>query len=190
MPAPINVTLRGYLDFFGLKNGGMNPQQPSTFLQPVMELQRWYLESRAIDYNWSNLFVANANANNIAITATSPTNLSNGVDVLVPQSEIWAVLPGSRIFGLFDAVAAQLFLGAEYITQGPNNIVMESLPMYPWRGGTASNATIRLAGQSAVSQVYWLQPGYSLRVKHYGVITGGANEVLMDGTLRIVKLKI
>jgi hypothetical protein len=190
MAAPINVSLRGYLDFFGLKNGGMNPQQPAGFLQPVMELQRWYLESRAIDYNWSRLFVANANASNLQLTATTPSNLSNGADVIVPQSEIWAVLPGSRIFWLFDVVAAQSCTGLSYITQGPSNIVAETLPMYPSRGSIASNATVRVSGETVVDQVYWLQPGYALRVKHYGIITGAANEISVDGTLRIVRLKI
>jgi hypothetical protein len=189
MPAPINVTLRGYLDFFGLKNGGMNPQQPSTFLQPVMELQRWYLESRSVDYNWSRVYVANANFATIPFTATSPTNLSNGVDVIVPQNEIWALLPGTRITAVFDAVANQL-AEATYITQGPNNIVLESIPSTPWHGSKVSNATIRLSGGTQTEEVYWLQPGYSLRARQHGIITGAANEVTVDGTLRIVRLRI
>jgi hypothetical protein len=190
MPSPINVSLRGYLDFFGLKNGGSNPQIPATFIQPTLDLQRWYLESRAIDYNWSRLFVANTNAANLQLTATTPSNLSNGTDVIVPQDEVWAMLPGSRIFALFDVTASQLCLGLEYITQGPNNIVAEHAPMEPWRGSTVSNTTIRVAGDTALGQTWWLQPGYAVRVKHYGIITGAANEVLTDGTMRIVRLKI
>lgn len=189
MPSPINVTLRGYLDFFGLKNGGMNPQQPASFLQPVMELQRWYLESRAIDYTWSFLqSAANANASVVNLGATSPSNISTGTDVLVPQSEVWVLLPGTRINVLFDALATQLGEGI-LVAVGPNGIVTQELPFTQLNGQRQGNATVRVSGTVTLAQQYWLQPGYSLRLRHFGIIAG-AGDVLFTGTLRLVRLRV
>lgn len=45
-PPPIQIFPSGLLGFFGIKNGGRNPQELAQLLSPTVELLPWYLATR------------------------------------------------------------------------------------------------------------------------------------------------
>lgn len=189
MPSPINVTLRGYLDFFGLKNGGMNPQMPRGDLAPVMELQRWYLESRVVEYTIAPAsLVANTDANYLAITATTPSNISNGVNLTVPQNEMWLLLPGTRLSAFFDVVANQ-GIEVTLVTRAPNNATVAFLPMMSRQGNGVSTAGIVRTLNVTLQDVYFVAPGMIISGYQFGASVP-TNSIAFGGCLRLVRLRI
>jgi hypothetical protein len=191
MPAPINVELRGYLDFFRLKNGGRNPQITGEVLQPTMDMQRWYLESQANDYNitFANITGANDDADFIPITATSPTNLANGSQLQVPQTEIWIVMPGSSVTATGNSVANQrVKLGLVSIARiAPPNQPL-NLPMVE-QGWSTFDATILFTASWILEEPIWLRSGSFLLVRNYGATVGGST-IFSSGVLRLVRLRV
>jgi hypothetical protein len=189
MPSPINVELRGYLDFFGLKNGGQNPQQPAGFLQPTMELQRWYLESRSLEVQFSTATAVNISGF-IQMPSTVPTNLGNGTGMFVPQNEIWVLLPGTTVFWTMATNSAAQGVDLTFATRGPGNLVTPMLPLGDRVGFTDSNAGIIRVGERVLKEPYWLEPGHELTIYSTGGIVGGPGNVTIAAWLRLVRLRI
>lgn len=191
MPSPINVDLRGYLDFFGLKNGGSNPQMPAAVLAPTMDLQRWYMESRAQVYTFSrqNFFVASGGGNFIPIIATTPTDISDGTDVICPQNEIWLLMPGSRIFAGFSADAGSE-VELTLVTANQSSDQFEFIPMNPREGYGTSDAAITRSQCRTLSEPFWIQPGWTLTGLDYGHTVAAGGDIDIGGTLKLLRLRI
>lgn len=188
MPSPINVELRGYLDFFGLKNGGMNPQMPAAFLQPAMDLQRWYMESRVLELGLQAAnHVATAGAQAVNFTTTFPINLVSGGVLRVPQNEIWVALPGSSLQWTFTATASQFFDAQFVFQQGQSGGNFP--PAAHLVGFTASDAASTSSGSRTLMEPYWLSPGTLLQYHTMRCIVPAGN-VAVRGSLRLVRLRV
>lgn len=187
MSAPINVSLRGYLDFFGLKNGGMNPQQPAGFVQPTMELQRWYLESRAIETQWSLNLVADYSGF-LQISTQAPIILPPGTNlrVDVPQNETWVLLPGTSTG--WRGTVAGMSADVGYTYSGPLTNVwipgMKDSGLHTLTGGGGLEF-----GDRILQDMVWLPPGSNFRAMvYYARVPSGT--LTLTGTLRLVRLRI
>lgn len=187
MPAPINVELRGYLDFFGLKNGGMNPQMPAAFLQPAMDLQRWYMESRVLELHAAAANrVANAGAQAVNFTSTAPVDLVVGGTLRVPQNEVWVVLPGSKMQWTFSAVAGQFFDAQFSFSQG---VVQNFPPSADLVGFQSSDAASTIAGSRTIQEPYWLSPGAIVQYFMMRCVVPSLN-ITPQASLRLVRLRV
>lgn len=190
MPAPINVELRGYLDFFGLKNGGMNPQMPAAFLQPAMDLQRWYMEGRVLELTLSAATIVATGAPTVLnFTSTGPINLVVGGVLQVPQNEVWVVLPGSRLQWTFTNVVGSSFDASYSFRTGAGSAVLDFPPMGDLIGFTTSEAHTR-AGARTMTELYWLNPGCLVQFHHMGALVAAGQTIAIGASLRIVRLRV
>lgn len=77
MPAQISKAPVGYLDFFGIKNGGRNPIEVASTVAPVIDVVPFYLASEWEVVVETGLAVAGTNPGTFALT--------------VPPGEVWYV---------------------------------------------------------------------------------------------------
>lgn len=186
-PPPINVPLRGFLDFFGIKNGGQNPRTVTPDLFPMMDMQRWYMEGRVRQYFSipTALAVATA-ADYFEITSTGPENISNGVSLVVPAGETWLLLPGTRVGCSFDALANQS-CEVHLVARDPSSNSAAFLPMRPRDGFGVSSAGVVRSGNRTLAEPYWMGPGTIISGYQFGTEVG-AGTVALGLTLRLVRL--
>lgn len=186
-PPPINVPLRGYLDFFGIKNGGVNPRTVGQDLFPMMDLQRWYMESRVLQlFSIPAALAVNTAADYFEITSTGPVNISNGVSLVVPAGETWLLLPGTRVGCSFAALANQA-CEVHLVARDPSSNSSAFLPMRPRDGFGVSSAAVVRAGNRTLAEPYWMGPGTTLSGYQFGTEVG-AGSVSLGLTLRLVRL--
>lgn len=188
-PPPINALPIGLLDLFGIKSGGKYPQHFVEALAPTFELQQWYLEAQVDTYTFSlqNLFAASASANLIAITATTPALPIVGGQLVVPNNELWIVLPGTRILAGFSANAGQS-IDVDLLHR------VNATDQFVWwptrfRGFNTSDAAIIRNGIAVLDQTVFVPPGAQINGYHYGVLVP-AGDVDIGGTLRLMRLVI
>lgn len=188
-PPPINSPLRGYLDFFGIKNGGVNPQTVAPDIAPVMDLQRWYMEGQADVFTFSRpaVIAASASANLVAINATTPVDITTGGQLVVPETETWLLLPGSRAFAGFSAHAGSQ-IDIAFVARAGATDQFEWLPLNQRDGFVSSSAAIIQAQARTLSYPVWLRPGVTLSVWHYGATVGAGGSIDIAGTLKLVRL--
>lgn len=182
----INTLLRGYLDLLQLRTGGANPQVVSDFVQPTMDLQRWYLESRVSTHaGGATPFVANTNAGLIPIAVTNPPLPIVGGNLTVPTNETWIIWPGTRISVSFSANAGQEGQG-DLVATTPHPLW---LPMAPLAGWTTSAAAPIRGNTRTLAEPVWLPPGSILSGYQYG-LTVPAGTISVDVSVRLVRLRI
>lgn len=185
----INTTLRGFLDLFQLRTAGANPQVMAEFIQPTMDLQRWYLEGRVKEYIWVGpTFIAPGAAREVPITATTPQNISNGVDVIVPQNEIWVAWPGMFIDATLTSGAGTQTARVGYSFNNVTGTQMVRIPTEHLGFDTSVIGERRESG--VLQEPFFVQPGSFLRGYHFGVTASGGGQVDISGTLRLVRLRI
>lgn len=189
-PAPINSPIRGLLDFFGIKNGGENPRNLINMISPTMDLTRWYQEAQADVFTFSRpaFYVANSGADGrIPITSTTPTDITNGAQLVVPQNEVWIALPGSRVIASFNAFAGQE-IEVGMVMQASATDQFEWWPMNPREGySTSSAAIIRLQART-LSDPIWIRPGSTITAFCYGATVPAGGSIDIAGTLKLVRL--
>lgn len=189
MPAPINVTLRGYLDWFGLKNGGRNPQVTAEFLQPNVDLTSWYLESREIEYYWQAApIAADTGAAFIVPTGVTPTLEING-GFVVPHNEMWILLPGTLLELLYSdqgqegygTYAIQTAAGLRY-----------TLPMKQQGWTRSPTIGLQFTNHFVLEANQFIAPGSLVRPYTNGLLAtaGGGVDVTPNGALRLVRLRV
>lgn len=192
-PPPINSPLRGYLDFFGIKNGGQNPKTAAPDLAPTMDMQRWYLESQSETFTFSeNAYLAAGthDPGAVPISATSPTDLTTGGSLFVPDHEIWILLPGTRVYAGMSAHAGSEISGVGLVSVlYAGSTEWEFVPFGPIVGYTTSAATHIRAQAALLDKPYWLPPGSQLNAWHYGATVGAGGDIDIAGTLKIVRLQ-
>ena len=76
MPAGLNAFPPGLLSFFGIKNGGRNPEDLGTILAPTLELRDWYLAQQ-----WQRVQLSSGNVNAIGFFGITS----------VPPAEWWMI---------------------------------------------------------------------------------------------------
>jgi len=187
MPAPINVTLRGFLDWFGLKNGGRNPQVTAEFLQPTVDLSAWYLESRQIEYYWQAAAIAvNTGTSFILPTGVTPALEINATGFQVPNNEMWILLPGTYLELLYSdqaqegygSYAVQTAAGLRYV-----------LPMK--QQGWTRDPTIGLqfTNHFVLETPQFIEPGATVAPYTNGLLVA-TTDITPNGALRLVRLRI
>jgi len=96
---------RGLLGFLDVKTGGTYPTALGGVLTPTLDLSAWYASgAELLTGVGTTVNDATVDGTRINMTVTSPTNLSDGTLVRVPQTEIWllpqwTVDPGVDIAG-------------------------------------------------------------------------------------------
>jgi hypothetical protein len=183
----INLIPQGLLDLFSIRSGGRNPQTLLEQLAPTLNMERWYQEAKVLEVDFALTAVAaSAGANNFSITATSPTNISNGADVIVPQSEVWVLLPGTCMRWNFSANAGQS-ISYTFAVLSPFSAVQMRTPM-ELQGFTVSDAAAVRAGNNVLAEPFWIQPGRTLRAFSHGAVVP-AGTINPSGSLRLVRMR-
>lgn len=183
----INLIPQGLLDLFSIRSGGRNPQTLLEQLAPTLDMQRWYQEARVLEVDFSlAAVVASAGSNNFSITATLPTNISNGVDIVVPQTEVWVLLPGTCMRWIFSANAGQSAVYG-YTILSPFATVQMRTPLEV-QGWASSDAAAVRAGHAVLTEPFWVQPGRTIRAFSHGVVVP-AGSVNVGGSLRLVRMR-
>lgn len=190
-PPAINAPLRGFLDLFGIKNGGQNPGTVSPDIACTIELQRWYMEAQAELFTFSRpgVIAATGGPNLIAINATTPTDITTGGQLTVPETETWVLLPGTRFYaGMSAHAGTQIRIGA--VSKAGATDLFEWIPFSgsEVEGFVTSNAGAIQAQARIVNQPVFLRPGATLSVWHYGVIVGAGGSIDVAGTLKLLRL--
>lgn len=189
MRQSINVQLRGFLDLFRLRNNGANPQVVAEFMQPMINLERWYLESQVVEYSTNLVSTAvNTPGTTRAITSTTPTDLVQGAgNLVVPQNELWLLLPGTRVTSTYSTAgtSGEAVLSAT----GSGGVVSSILPFGPLIGHSAGQAGASIGGWRVLDQPYFVVGGSTIAMIHRGVIIGGAGTAEHVALLRLVRLK-
>lgn len=188
-PPPINTPIRGLLDFYGIKNGGNNPRTLGTDIFPTMELARWYMEGSAEVFTFSRpaVIAATGGPNLVAINATTPTDITSGGNLVVPETETWVLLPGSRIFAGMSAHAGTEITIGMVARLGATD-QFEWVPWQPLEGFTTSAAALIRAQARTLLEPFFLRPGATVSVWHYGVTVGAGGSVDIAGTLKLLRL--
>lgn len=190
-PPPINSPLRGFLDLFGIKNGGVNPGTVSPDVACTIELQRWYMESQSELFTFSRpaVIAATAGPNVVAITATTPTDITTGGQLVVPETETWVLMPGSRFYaGMSAHAGTQIRIGA--VAKAGATDLFEWIPFSgsEVEGFVTSSAALIQSQARIVSEPFFLRPGATLSVWHYGATVGAGGSIDIAGTLKLVRL--
>lgn len=186
MLPPLNVQPTGLLSFFGIKTGGRYPEQLATFLTPTIELLPWYAAFQWLEVETGSAMtiIANTNTSALQITATSPTNLSAGGQLRVPQTELWYI-PRWKVGWTIDNAAGftdatlELVGGTGPIDNPPNAL----------SGFTGGAAMTRAGHRSGIEPVFAL-PGTVIQIRQFGTQPGAGGTVAFNFALKLVRLRI
>lgn len=135
-PPPVNRQPTGLLGYFGIKNGGRNPQHLSEELSPGLDLLDWYLNT----------------APQFAQTAGTTAAGVSAITVSPPQGEAWFVTH----YGVWCDTGVGETVGALFIIRFDftNNV---TIPVTDSINCPASSTTVRALGGPQ-----WLMPGEKL----------------------------
>lgn len=153
-PPPINRHPNGLLDFFGIKNGGRNPQYLLPSLSPTIDLLQHYAQANAINTAYVYAPAASVGGGFLA-------GLDGVTDVVVPPTEMWliaamemeiSILPGnSTLLGLPSILATSSIYGRTL--------------MAGYVGSVASDAAIvRFHNQAMEPGPHYIPPGSSIKM--------------------------
>jgi len=188
MAAIINLIPQGLLDLFSIRSGGRNPQQLAEQLLPTLDMQRWYQEAKVLEVDFAvPQLVASADSGVIDIPVTTPTNLSNGTSVNVPENEVWMVLPGTCVRWQFSIGAGTS--GRFGLQTRKAGTVQMRWPMRA-QGYDASSATIQYDGSMTMDLPYWIQSGGRIQVVSHGVVVAATESITVSGSLRVVRMRV
>lgn len=177
MAAPLNRIPRGLLDFFGIKSGGRNPQVLTEQLLPTYELNDWYNEAAATEFQASlPLIVANTNSGFSTFT---------GLDV--PPDQVWIVRAGSRVTWDF-GVAAGMSIDGIMVSR---NVTAARFTVWPMDlfGFTTSDAAIVRSGGRVLKRDLFIHPGERPQFMNMGTLAAAAG-VQVQVCVSTVRAKI
>lgn len=181
----INSSLRGYLDFLGIRFNGRNPQQAGEVLQPTFDLELWYLESQVLEVSPATVTLnADAGQNNVDMNVVG---LSTAGQLVVPTTEMWILMPGTAVSIGFTAVAGQS--GRVGVGVIVNTAVVGVGTSVNFEGESQSDAAIARGGRSTIYRPQFIGPGQRIVWRHFGILAA-ANNVTLNASLRLVRLGI
>lgn len=162
---PINRQPFGFLDFFGLKSLGKNPEVMNDQVQPIVDMREWYLRTNAEQLRFLQQIVAGG------VAPSSDPHIATGA-LVVPAGEWWYVHSATLV--LFSQV------GAAWVAPGIMTVrdsaptqyyeALVSAPLTDQSGGPTSGA----ASYSAHSRPRcWLPPLTSIGASYYYLSTSG-----------------
>lgn len=136
MPRPVNRIPHGYLDFFGLKSLGKNPNVLLDDVRPTVDLREWYLRTNAQAVRFNQQLVAGS-----AYPASDP-HIATGAQV-VPAGEWWYVHSCTLI--VFSMAAA--------VVQSPGVMsVRDSQPSQYYEGLITTDPAVLASGAAAAAR--------------------------------------
>lgn len=166
---PLQVIPRGFLGFFQLKNGGVNPTEMPDSLQCVLEMRDWYFNANAETFDVGSVAVAGGTTGNVAWT--SP--------VIVPNDEFWWVTEyNARTAALLAADTSEFcmcYVAPVGAAQGIYQL-----------GGMSTVKTGPNARAYAFARGFWLPPGAELQLLIAS--NASAGNITYAGSLRAVRL--
>lgn len=169
LPAIVNALPGGYLDLLGLKTMGRNPSAVTDFVQPILDLSKFYLSSQAVVLSAST-------------TANTPGSWFFGGNFDVPQNEVWALLDiGVYSNALIASEAAQISLVVDFPSSG-------NVPMFIGDPGVRSTAAGHRPGAAKNRDVVMLPPGSRLGFFAHELTTAGV--ITFQGNARVVRLSV
>jgi hypothetical protein len=132
----VNRQPTGLLGYFGIKNGGKNPQSLSETLLPQLDLLDWYLNT----------------APQFATTTGTIAAGANVITVAPPAGEAWHVTH----YGVWADTGVGDTIGALFVVRF-NYTNTITIPVTDSTNAVASTTTVR-----ALRDPQWLMPGESL----------------------------
>lgn len=185
--APLNKLPQGLLDFFGIKSFGRYPQFLTDRVQPIIELWEMYSQTNSTVITASGEFTADDGAKAVEITSTSPVQLSNGLEVRVPNDEVWYISRASVVW-TFDALAGQY---AAFGLRFTNEDIVLLPPLLNGVGFNTSDAGIGRGNSASMESPIFLRPGTRISGTHYGVFGATpANPVLWTISWWMNRMKV
>lgn len=189
-PPTINRTLRGFLDFFGIKNGGNNPDQVLSAIAPVMDMFQWYAYANATYHSLTRTLVASESAQSFSLVNVVPSLPSaSAVQLQVPQTETWLILPGTSVLATLNNVAGQA-IEVDLITQDPQSVHFHPVLSGPKVGSNGSATFGSVSSTRTNFQTMFLNPGWFLQGWHYGALIPAGGQADLKVTLRVLRLLI
>lgn len=191
LTSPIGFVPAGLLDFFQLKSMGENPQTLGQQIAPIMDIFRWYADTRAQGFvvsatNPAFPYAANISAQGISITATTPTNLSNGTNLIVPATEVWIVLECTCTVG-FTATAGQYGSFSMRHSEQLGNGATFIWPMLP-QGFFSGDAAVARSGRLVLERPIII-PGDSTILLNTDGINVAASNITPTVSMRLLRLQ-
>jgi len=156
LPAPvIQLNPPGFLDLLGLKSFGMNPPNIDMHVQPVFEMQDWYLRSKQETQIVSQVWATSAGGVNLPAFT-------------VPNGEWWYVQRMSQLL-LIKAGDLLLFWGP-YMILHANTVAF-------FLDSPTSQTVIALDADRVciVREKFWAPPGAQLGSYYRGTNTSGTS---------------
>lgn len=185
---PINLLPFGLLGFLGVKNGGRYPRDLHSSIQPMFEMLRWYVAANCLEVSSTSpafQLVANeAGSTTHLITATTPTDLTTGGSLVVPQTEFWWVDRWSVNWVLNAQPGAEIDVCMVTTPTGGSSSVRVPATAGGYR---TSSAAIARAGHVSMDTPIILRPGTIMSLVNLGYTDGGAG-VNVNTQLRIARL--
>jgi hypothetical protein len=84
MSGPVQRNPLGYLGFFDLKNGGVNPEQLADFVQPIFPMQELYRAGQWVEQRAQVVLAGAAGLMQF-------NTFTDGTSAIVPTNELWWV---------------------------------------------------------------------------------------------------
>lgn len=173
-PPPINRLPLGFLGLLDIKSGGRSPQEAAAFLQPVLDMSRFYVESSPEFINFNDTGVASAGG-----------SFRNGFTV--PQNEAWFVT-NYAVKWVFNAIANEICNAVPAISTPSTPGI--SVPLGPAADTTmtTSLATNAKVGAAAIYRPFLANPGDRIGCLTMQIITATSITLVYSG--RIQRLRV
>jgi len=192
---PLNRQPLGLLGFFELKNGGRMPEDLVPTLQPTLDLYEHYGNTNSVEISAQTLTLTPipAGTGRHSITFTTPQDLSNGADLVVPQYEWWWILEAS-VWWYITWNGAGASRGDWVLestpTPGPAASAPFQLPMdlMGTNVGPANAAAVDTAGARVLKRPVWLAPATTLYYRR--LIADGAQDAVVQAYMRIARFRV
>jgi hypothetical protein len=191
---PLNIQPQGLLDFFGIKNGGDYPQTLSNWLQPQLEMLRWYVASNCVDIgSVSPAFqlLASEGTTSHQITATQPLNLSGLVtagQLMVPQNEFWFLDYWSVNWSINASATPQAIRVVPVVTPSGGAPSIRIPCSFGGYTEGVSTAGIHYAGHASMLEPFLARPGSTLALLNEGAIAS-ADGINVNMQMRLARMR-
>ena len=189
---PLNIQPNGLLGFFDIKNGGRYPHQLGDTLQPQLELLRWYVAANSIEVGTTPgpafQLLASQGTTSHQITATAPFNLSDGTQVMVPQTEFWFIDRWSVNWTINSSATPQSIRVVPVTTPAGGAPSVRVPCAFGGYTTGVSAAGIHLAGHASMLDPIILRPGPILALLNEGAIAD-ANGINVNTQIRLARFR-
>ena len=180
----LNTLPEGLLDLLGIKSFGNYPNRLEGRVTPTLDLVMSYLAAKAIETSINLINTGSGGPAPLNITATNPVDLGDGVQVMVPFSEIWWVQEYSVRWNI-PADPANYGCFAPALSIGGTGIALATST----GGFTTGSATAVRGGFACIERPVVAKPGTLFQIYSAGSNVVAGN-ITITGALRVARLRI